>query len=545
MFSIILVSLSTPSLPSTEDTLSSSEKSLLQLQRLIGSNQPINFTFNSLTLDKFLKLFGEEYNLNILNLAIGVNKPIQSSLLTVSPTQVFNTLIHSWGCSWYIQNNILYVVKQLPTHIFYLQYADAAEALPSLSSFNQLSSLKVHKNKNAIIAQGYPDGLRQVALLLSKLDTPPIQVLIEAKIVETNHDNQELIGLGIQGVNTSGSQTDIYQSNDYNLTHQSSSLPGFFVKTTRSGFTANLDATIDRIKGNVLAKPSLRVTNHHTAVIVTGQRLGFSTLSQGNNSTIEQIQFLDTGIKLNFTPHISENGTILMNIIPEVSEGQILDNKPRETTTKAETQVLVQDGETIVIGGLTRKKESTIHRGVPFFSDIPLLNLVFKKTETIEETKEIMIFITSNIIYPEKKELSSSITSLIEPQQQTLGFHASQPPLIQDTQTTNNTQITVPPQYAIEILNGSKSPNAEQKVSQALKTQQFNITKEGIAGHTNYEQTMIVDWNNNIEKAKQLAEALNLDSSRIISKSSHNKPLDFTIVLGTDWDNLLHQRGEG
>ena len=131
---------------------------------------------------------------------------------------------------------------------------------------------------------------------------------------------------------------------------------------------------------------------------ITGQKLGYSTIVQTDLAAIEEIKFLDSGIKLDITPHISEDGYIIMDIKPEVSEGQVVDNIPNEVTTQTETQIMVQDGQSIVIAGLIKNSEVESVQGVPVLSDIPLISFLFEK-KTIEHVKrEVIIIITPKII---------------------------------------------------------------------------------------------------------------------------------------------------
>ena len=85
-------------------------------------------------------------------------------------------------------------------------------------------------------------------------------------------------------------------------------------------------------------------------------------------------------------------------IKPIVSEGSVADGIPRETSTETETSVMVRDGQTILLGGLIRKKTTSSSSGLPVLSDIPLLDLVFNRTEVKEEKKEIVILITPHLV---------------------------------------------------------------------------------------------------------------------------------------------------
>ena len=109
------------------------------------------------------------------------------------------------------------------------------------------------------------------------------------------------------------------------------------------------------------------------------------------------------GTKLSFTPYVYSDGTIRMDIHPEVSEGSITtDGLPQKQTTEATTTVIVRDGETIVIGGLIKDKTKETEKGVPIIMNIPIIGNFFKRKELLWEKKEIIAVITPHIITEEK-----------------------------------------------------------------------------------------------------------------------------------------------
>ena len=136
---------------------------------------------------------------------------------------------------------------------------------------------------------------------------------------------------------------------------------------------------------NILANPQILVTNHKEATINTGNQTGYTTTTVTETGSFENMNFLSTGITLQITPHISDTGEILMDINPRISEGQVNNNKPMSSETSTQTQVIIKDGETIVIGGLIQKKKTKIDSKVPFFSDVPILNLFLSQKEVTEK----------------------------------------------------------------------------------------------------------------------------------------------------------------
>ena len=111
--------------------------------------------------------------------------------------------------------------------------------------------------------------------------------------------------------------------------------------------------------------------NKQRAEIQLGARLGFQTLSQNFTSTIQQIQFLNTGTLLRLRPFVSDDGMVRMEIHPERSSGSVTNNIPNQQTAELTTNVMVPDGATLVIGGLMEDEDDYQLQGLPFLSRLP------------------------------------------------------------------------------------------------------------------------------------------------------------------------------
>ena len=371
------------------------ESQMSDLAVYIGEGEKMSLGFANLSLKQFLSILSDEYELNTINYAQSVRKTLSIDLKNMEPTQLINTLIKAWDCEWYFEDGVLSIFEQNPVRVFTLDYISGDDLLDTVSKVSALDGLSISEHSNSVVARGPIEQLMQLDQLIHDLDTAPLQVFIEAKIIETSDDFSRSIGVNLM---------EGKRNNDYAMTSTVSEptgnalIDGVFAKVVKGDLSAMISASVQNDKADVLANPRLMVTNHRTATIITGQRLGYSTVTQTSLSSTEQIEFLETGIKLSFTPHISKYGDILMDIKPEVSDGRIENNVPRESTTQTETQVMVKNGQTIIIGGLYQKKESNSQVGVPILSDIPILNLLFQKQTVENADREILILITPKII---------------------------------------------------------------------------------------------------------------------------------------------------
>ena len=155
-----------------------------------------------------------------------------------------------------------------------------------VSGLSSITQFKTNPIDNSIIAQGPLEDLEYLETLIKKLDIKPKQVLIEATIIETNFDLSSIIGT---------KPSSIIKSNG------SATSPFSFQSL---GYSFSMSVFENNSNVNILANPQILVTNHKTASIDTGNQTGYTTTTVTETSTIENMNFLNTGITLQITPHI-------------------------------------------------------------------------------------------------------------------------------------------------------------------------------------------------------------------------------------------------
>jgi len=170
---------------------------------------------------------------------------------------------------------------------------------------------------------------------------------------------------------------------------------------TSGSLEAFVSALATSTKLNVVATPKLTTLNNKEAHILIGSKLGYKTTTVSATSTTQTVNFLEVGTTLSIKPNVTKNGYIRMVISPKVSDGTVVNDVPDENTTETMNEVMVKDGQTFVIGGLTKEKEVETNYGVPFLMDIPLIGGLFRKTVTSKEKTELLVFVTPHIITPE------------------------------------------------------------------------------------------------------------------------------------------------
>jgi type IV pilus assembly protein PilQ len=339
----------------------------------------------------------------------------------------------------------------LQTKVIFLNYVKASDLKAQIESVAQAegrvsSKCNVDDTNNALIVTDTPMGLETTEMLVKKLDRIPKQVLIEAKLVEVNlnsgldtgiqwsvsgNKNGNYVGAnsaqsdGAIGTNAQwGNQKSItpgysgsYTGVGANLTAQTggtgvelpaSTIYGAFRFgriTSNFMFDAIISAAEQKGNAKVLSNPKIATLNNKTATILITDQTPYdqqtATISNGQTTISHNYSNVDTGITLEVTPTITSDGQITMHVVPEVKQlsGQPNGIAPPPTATrKSDTNVIVQDGETIVIGGLIHDYEQEYEYKVPLLGDIPLLGYLFKKTSKERQRMELLIFVTPKII---------------------------------------------------------------------------------------------------------------------------------------------------
>jgi type IV pilus assembly protein PilQ len=162
--------------------------------------------------------------------------------------------------------------------------------------------------------------------------------------------------------------------------------------------TAVLSALERDNKANIISNPRVTTVNNRMARILVGKKIPLIVLDEAGNAVT---QLITIGITLRVTPHINDNNRITLDMHPEVSDlaaqatvqGGVIIN-----TSEADTRVMVNNGETAVIGGLIRANDTRLIRGVPVLKDIPLVGSLFRNTSMVQEKRELLIFVTPRII---------------------------------------------------------------------------------------------------------------------------------------------------
>lgn len=282
------------------------------------------------------------------------------------------------------------------------------------------------KATNAIIVMAPPEDYETVKDLISKLDVWRPQVLVEALIAEVSLTKTKSLGVEWQfaeRVDSSGRQTGIQTGTgpaNLDLSTASQFLFGVFkgpITIAGQQFT-NLRAVLRAFQRaedvNILSTPHILTLNNEEAEIVVAQNIPFLKSQTGTaesttpgtttptTAVLQTFEFKDVGIILRITPQISKGKFVRLNIFQEVSDvgaQQVLTTTPTTFKRQAKTVVVVENGQTVVIGGLIQDSQRQSTSGVPCLGSVPLLGNLFR-TQSVgpQEKRNLLIFITPHIV---------------------------------------------------------------------------------------------------------------------------------------------------
>jgi type IV pilus assembly protein PilQ len=339
-------------------------------------------------------------------------------------------------------------LEPVRTQTFQMNYAKAEDIAKQLTAagggeksagraLSARGSATADQRTNLLFVTDVPARLEQVMQLLQKLDVPVRQVMIEARIVEATEDFGKSLGVkfgatdlrarqgGDGGYQISG-DTRLVMGTTYGDAVASSgaggsvNTSGNFVNLPSSGALGNAPATFavsifnsvaNRFlnleisaleadsKGRVVSSPRVVTADGKQATITQGEQIPYLNCSPGTSGATCTTAFKDAALKLDVTPRITPEGTIIMDLdVSKDSRGVDTTAGPAINKKNVNTQVLVDNGGTVVIGGIFELTESEDSAKVPWFGDLPVLGNLFKNNAKTKSKRELLVFVTPRII---------------------------------------------------------------------------------------------------------------------------------------------------
>lgn len=275
-----------------------------------------------------------------------------------------------------------------PVMSYRLRYSRASVTAGAIKTAFSDAVVVPDDAQNAIFVKGEANVQRGIAALIRQIDAPAAQVLFEVRVADVRPVNDQsdvgilLGGYDLNGQAVSGAVTYAFARNSLAI-------------------NARLNALITSGHAQILATPKLLTLNNQEADLLIGETYPiayFDTRSGG-----QQVQFVDIGVKLRLTPTIGSDGSVVAEMHPEYSaiEG-FVGGYPVLTSRKVDSKLRVNDGETIVLGGLIRDVDSDNLSRVPGLSSIPILGKLFEERQRTHQRDEVVFLITPHVLAPKR-----------------------------------------------------------------------------------------------------------------------------------------------
>ena len=325
----------------------------------------------------------------------------------------------------------------LETVVKPLSYAKVDEASTLVSKLlSRRGSVIVDTRTNTLIITDLPAYIKTAEDLIQTLDVQVQQVSIEARVVEANKDWQRAFGVqwpnsnsGSAAITVGGSAVPWSSygtgpswnsvgttSSSGNKSYSGAFQPGapgvtdiaspagqFWVSFLSNKFSINFILQALEKDGvvKIVSSPKVVAQNNHKATILSGQKIPYPTQQGGAAGGAITVAFINANLQLDVTPQITNEGTILLDLKIDKSEAdfsQTVQGTPTILQKSIETQVLVRDGGTAVLGGVYVTNTTKQMTGVPFLMRLPILGALFRNKTNSEQTSELLIFITPRIL---------------------------------------------------------------------------------------------------------------------------------------------------
>ncbi len=297
-------------------------------------------------------------------------------------------------------NNERISLASLEVKIVRLANTAADEIKSSVESLlTDRGKVDADKRTNSLILQEVPENIARVVEFINELDRPARQIKISTQILEISSNNN--IELGIDWSASGAYEPNPSRSISQTGTQIGNRVSDQFIKynigLVQRGWDLNatIAAMISDGRGKIIAHPEITTVDNMEARIQMGQRIPIKQYDESGNTTIK---FEDVGTILRVTPHITAENRILMHLRPERSTLQPDPVGIIINTSNAETNVVVNNGQTAVIGGLTTQDEVESEIGIPILKDIPIIGALFKYTQKKTESRDLVIFVTPTIV---------------------------------------------------------------------------------------------------------------------------------------------------
>ncbi|MDC4204039.1 MAG: type IV pilus secretin PilQ [Candidatus Manganitrophus sp.] len=432
------------------DAQEAAERASISLKK---DDSLFSMEFRNAELKDVLRALGQENHLNII-ISDDVDGKLTLSFREVTFEEALESILKINNLTSFREGDIIRVMKSpfgegeadLATKIIPIHFGSAKEMQESVKGLlTKKGSLTIDVRTNALVVRDYAWNMAKINDVVKELDSKTPQVMIEARIVEVNANFTRELGVQWGGAYEGTGPGLTQVTGARRGTNATTTTPGFDVLAGGVGLSGNnlavnlpaavgvgaggglgftfanagsslqldlqLSAMEDTGRGKILSNPRVLTLNNKEAKISSGTEILIPTTSILSTATSSSsttagstattgVTTIDAKLELTVTPHITPDNQILLHVKTEKKDPDFnrqVQNIPPLSTRTAETDLLVGDNETVVIGGIYTRNEAQGERGIPWLSKIPILGWLFKKETKTDIQNELLIFITPTV----------------------------------------------------------------------------------------------------------------------------------------------------
>jgi type IV pilus assembly protein PilQ len=384
------------------------------------SNQPMTIDVQGADIKTVLRSISEFSGVNIVA-GPEVEGPVVIHLKNVPWKEALDTILKSQGYDWRDDYGIIRVapteqlqedevkavtverkkeeMQSLVTRTVKLDFINADEAKSALNKMTTpRGTIDAEKSTNTLIIAEVPNRADEIVKMVKEMDKKLRQVEIVAKMVDVDHEATRELGVNWAALNLNFGNKAIGDV----VTGQKLAEPFSTVRVGTVQSWGDLNVVLEAMekdnKANIISNPRVTTADNQEARIMVGKEIPLIVSDEAGNPITELKKI---GVILRCTPHVNSDGTITMDLHPELSDlssqatvqgGVII------SLQEADTRVVVRDGETAVIGGLISESDLHLRNGVPVLKDMPLLGPLFRFESTTKKKRELIIFVTPKMV---------------------------------------------------------------------------------------------------------------------------------------------------
>lgn len=425
--------------------LTEAEKEKIKRDKFGYSGERLSLNFQDIEIRAVLQLIADFTGVNMVT-SDTVQGSVTLRLQNVPWDQALDLILKTKGLAKRKQGNVMLIApseeiaarekqefeaqKQVDelaplfSEVIQINYAKATEIANILAAegnalLSERGRVTVDERTNNLLIRDTPDKLEDVRRLIDELDIPVRQVLIESRIVVASDDfrrdlgarfgasgrksqgtNEEITSGTLNGTTQIGNRDD-WEMNDrlnINLPVIGDEAASFGLAVLNPNFLIEMELSAMQAEGNgeVISSPRVITANQSTGMIEQGVEVPYQEAASSGATTVA---FKKAVLSLEVTPQITPDDRIIMDLIVKKDNvGDVVTGIPSIETREVQTQVLVENGETVVLGGIYEQLTREVHEKVPFLGDIPIVGALFRRTLKEDDKDELLIFVTPKVL---------------------------------------------------------------------------------------------------------------------------------------------------